>query len=336
MRVVMMRKPGPPDVLEAGRMPQPEIESPTEVLVRVEAAGINPVDTKIRARGPMIDEGLPCILGCDGAGVVEAVGRDVRHIGIGDAVYYCYGGLGRRRTGNYAEYAIVDAAYIAPKPDSLDFVQAAAAPLVLITAWEALFDRARLGKGQKVLIHAGAGGVGHVAIQLARIAGAEVATTVSTEAKADFVRSLGADRVIRYRQEDTQAAVMDWTGGRGVDIAFDTVGGDVFKQSIPLVRFYGELVTILQVPENADWKAARLRNLHISQELMLSPQLFGLGEGAHQAGILADCAGHIDAGRLGIHVADTLPLEQAAEAHRRIERGGMTGKLVLINRDQEG
>jgi NADPH2:quinone reductase len=329
MYAVLMKQAGAPEVLEAGDMPQPAIEAATEVLVRVKAAGINPVDTKIRARGPMIDEGLPCILGCDGAGIVEAVGSDVHHVGVGDAVYYCYGGLGRRRTGNYAEYAIVDAAFVARKPASLDFVQAAAAPLVLITAWESLFDRARLGKGQKVLIHAGAGGVGHVAIQLAKIMGAEVATTVSSGAKAEFVQRLGADATIRYRDQDVLQAIMDWTGGRGVDIAFDTVGGDVFDQSIPLVRFYGELVTILQVPEHADWKAARLRNLHISQELMLSPQLFGLGEGARQAGILARCAEHIDAGRLHIHVADVLPLAQAAEAHRRLERGGMTGKLVL-------
>jgi NADPH:quinone reductase len=331
MRAVLMTQPGPAEVLEPASVPKPAIASPTEILVRIEAAGINPVDTKIRARGPMIDEGLPCILGCDGAGIVEAVGREVQHIHIGDAVYYCHGGLGRQRTGNYAEYTIVDAAYVAHKPASLDFVQAAAAPLVLITAWEALFDRARLEAKQRVLIHAGAGGVGHVAIQLAKIAGAEVATTVSTEAKAEFVRSLGADRIIRYRQEDVRAAIMDWTGGQGVDIAFDTVGGDIFNQSIPLVRFYGELVTILQVPEDADWKTARLRNLHISQELMLSPQLFGLG-GGHQAGILRDCAEHFAAGRLRMHVADTLPLAQAAEAHRRIEQGGMTGKLVLTMR----
>lgn len=330
MRAVVMTRPGPAEVLESASIPKPMLESPTEVLVRVKAAGVNPVDTKIRARGPMIDEGLPCVLGCDGAGIVEQVGPDVHHIQAGDAVYYCYGGLGRQRTGNYAEYTIADAAYVAAKPPSLDIVQAAAAPLVLITAWEALFDRARLQAGQTVLIHAGAGGVGHVAIQLAKIAGAEVATTVSTEAKAEFVRGLGADRVILYRQQDVHAEIMDWTDGRGVDIAFDTVGGDVFNQSIPLLRFYGELVTILQAPENADWKSARLRNLHISQELMLSPQLFALPEASHQAGILADCAEYFDAGRLRMHVADPLPLAEAAEAHRRLEQGSMTGKLVLV------
>ena len=299
------------------------------MLIRVKAAGINPVDTKIRARGPMIDEGLPCVLGCDGAGIVEAVGDAVGHLRVGDAVYYCYGGLGRKRTGNYAEYAIADAAYVAHKPASLDFVTAAAAPLVLITAWEALFDRAHLQAGHKVLIHAGAGGVGHVAIQLAKIAGAQVAATISTEDKRRFVRDLGADLAIRYRDEDLQRAVMDWTGDKGVDIAFDTVGGEAFNRSVPLVRFYGDLVTILQAPEHADWKTARARNLHVSQELMLSPQLFGLEQGAHQAEILGHCAEYFDADRLRIRIADVLPLEQAAEAHRRIEKGGMTGKLVL-------
>lgn len=329
MRAMLMTKPGGPEVFEAGELPRPEISAPTEVLIRVRAAGVNPVDTKIRGRGPMIDEGLPCVLGCDGAGTVEAVGPAVTHLAVGDAVYYCYGGLGRKRTGNYAEYAIADAAYVAHKPESLDFATAAAAPLVLITAWESLFDRARLQAGQSLLVHAGAGGVGHVAVQLAKIAGAKVATTVSTGDKQRFARGLGAELAVRYRDEDVRQAVMDWTEGRGVDVALDTVGGDTFELSIPLVRFYGELVTILQVPAGADWATARIRNLHISQELMLSPQLFDLPAGAHQAEILRQCAEHIDAGRLRIHVADVLPLAQAAEAHRRLAEGGMTGKLVL-------
>ncbi len=333
MHAMLMTRPGGPEVLEAGKLPKPAIAAPTEVLVRVKAAGVNPVDTKIRAKGPMIDDGLPCVLGCDGAGIVEAVGADVHHLRVGDAVYYCYGGLGRRHTGNYAEYAIADAAYVAHKPASLDFVAAAAAPLVLITAWEALFDRTQLQAGQNVLIHAGAGGVGHVAVQLAKIAGAHVATTISTEDKRRFVRDLGADLAIRYRDEDLHRAVMDWTGGRGVDVALDTVGGESFNLSLPLVRFYGDLVTILQAPAHADWPTARARNLHISQELMLSPQLFGLDAGAHQADILRQCAEYFDADRLRIHIADVLPLAQAAEAHRRIENGGMTGKLVLRMED---
>lgn len=329
MKAMMMREPGPPQMLAQTDLPAPEIERPTDVLVRLEAAGVNPVDTKIRAKGVLLPETLTAVLGCDGAGVVEAVGDEVSRFKPGDAVWFCHGGLGGPH-GNYAEYIVVDESVAQPKPKSLDFAHAAAAPLVLITAWEALYDRARLHEGQTVLIHAGAGGVGHVAIQLARLAGARVATTVSSPEKAEYVHALGAECAINYQSEDLVEAIADWTGGRGVDVAFDTVGPEVFRQTIPAMAVYGDLVTILDPGPGVDLKEARNRNLRISLELMLTPQLLGLDSAlAYQGSILRRCGDLFDQGKLEVYVADTLPLAQAAEAHRRLEAGGAKGKLVL-------
>jgi NADPH2:quinone reductase len=323
-----MDRTGEPDVLRHGEVDRP-ICGDDEILVRVQAAGVNPIDTKLRRGGLFLSAGLPAILGCDGAGVVEAVGKDVTRFEPGDAVYYCYGGLGQK-AGNYAEYVAAPEAWVALKPDCLDFTDAAAAPLILITAWEALFDRARISSGQRIFIHAGAGGVGHVAIQLAKIAGCEVAASVSSETKAAMVKELGADLIINYRQQDVAGELLGWTAGRGVDAAIDTVGGEAFMQLIPAVRLYGDLVTLLQVPGETDWKALRLRNIRVAQELMLTPMLTGLKEGAdHHAAILEQCAQFFDQRRLTVFVSDIMPLEQAAEAHRRIEAGGMAGKLVL-------
>jgi len=325
-----MKEVGGPQVLELADIAKPEHCGDHQVLVRVLAAGVNPIDTKLRGRGLYFPGNLPAVLGCDGAGLIEKVGADVEHLQVGDQVYYCYGGLGQKDCGNYAEYALVDAAYVAHKPAALGFDEAAAAPLVLITAWESLFDRAGLRSGQKVLVQAGAGGVGHVAIQLAKIAGAEVATTVSSDEKAAFARELGADLVINYRTESVEDKIMGWTDGQGVDVAFDTVGGDTFNQCASLMAHYGSLVTILQVPDDVDWKGLRLKNVRVSQELMLSPMVYDLpGGGEHQAAILEQCGQFFDEKQLAVYVADVLPLEQAAEAHRRIEAGSMAGKLVL-------
>jgi NADPH2:quinone reductase len=328
MKAIEMREPGGPEVLVPVDRPTPAIGSPTDVLVRLEAAGINPIDTKVRGRGVFFPDGLPAVLGCDGAGVVEAVGDGVSRFKPGDAVWFCHGGLGGPE-GNYAQYAIVDEAIAQPKPESLDFVHAAAGPLILITAWEALYDRAGLAEGETVLIHAGAGGVGHVAIQLARLAGARVCTTVSGPDKAEFARALGAEYTINYREEDLVEAVMAWTEGRGVDVALDTVGPEVFAKTIPAMAPYGDLVTILD-PGPIETKEARNRNLRIGFELMLTPMLRSLPDArAHQGEILRRCAEWIDGGQLAIHVSETFPLEQAADAHRAIEHGHTMGKLVL-------
>ncbi|MGB5832741.1 MAG: zinc-dependent alcohol dehydrogenase family protein [Thiohalocapsa sp.] len=328
MRAILMREPGGPDVLTETDLPMPVVERPTDVLVRLAAASVNPIDTKIRSRGPLLPDTLTAVPGCDGAGIVEAIGDAVSRFKPGDAVWFCHGGLGGPK-GNYAEFIVVDESVAQPKPRSLDFVHAAAAPLVLITAWEALHDRARLREGQTLLIHAGAGGVGHVAIQLAHLAGARVAATVSSAEKADYVHALGAECAINYREEDLVGAVADWTEGRGVDIAFDTVGAKTFGQTIPAMAVYGDLVTILD-PSPADLTEARNLNLRISLELMLTPQLKGMTEAmAYQGSILRRCGDLFDQGKLEIYVGETFPLERAADAHRRIEAGGLKGKVAL-------
>ncbi|PKM45290.1 MAG: alcohol dehydrogenase [Gammaproteobacteria bacterium HGW-Gammaproteobacteria-1] len=329
MKAILMTAPGGPDVLQYTDIPVPSLSGAHDMLVRLKAAGVNPVDTKLRGKGTYYPGQMPAILGCDGAGMIEAVGPAVSRFKPGDAVYFCNGGIGGH-PGNYAEYAVVDEAWAAAKPAALSFAEAAAAPLVLITAWEALHDRARMQAGQTVLVHAGAGGVGHVAIQLACAAGCQVITTVSSGIKAQFVRELAAVSAIDYRSEDLAEAVRAWSGGDGVDIAFDTVGGAVFEQSFAAVRPYGDLVTLLQPDAGVNWKLARMRNLRISLELMLSPMYYGWDAAqAHQADILRQCAALFDAGKLRIHLSHVLPLSQAAEAHRLLEQGGTQGKIVL-------
>lgn len=330
MKAVLMTAAGEPGVLQVAEVPKPSIQRSTEMLVRLQAAGINPIDTKLRKRGTFYPDRMPAILGCDGAGIVEAVGAEVQRFRPGDEVYFCNGGLGGH-PGNYAEWTTIDEAFASHKPTPLSFAEAAAAPLVLITAWEALYDRARLQAGQRALIHAGAGGVGHVAIQLAKLQGATVCTTVSTPEKADLVRKLGADQVIFYKQTDFVQATLDWTGGQGVDVAFDTIGGDLLGQSFAATQIYGDIVTILEPDPSTNWKVARNRNQRVSFELMLTPMVQGLVEEQKaQAKILEQCARLIDQGQLHIHVGETFPLQQAAEAHRKLEMGSVTGKLVLI------
>nr|WP_199315192.1 zinc-dependent alcohol dehydrogenase family protein [Planktothrix sp. FACHB-1355] len=327
-----MTAAGDPEVLQVRQIENPAVPvGDTELLVRLRAAGVNPIDTKLRKRGTFYPDKMPAILGCDGAGVIEAVGAGVTRFGVGDEVYFCYGGLGDRY-GNYAEYIVVEERYVARKPTSLSFAEAAAAPLVLITAWESLYDRGRLEAGRKVLIHAGAGGVGHVAIQLAKLQGAEVCTTVGSQDKAEFVRQLGADQIIFYKETDFVQAALDWTNGEGVDLAFDTVGGKTFYKTVPAVQVYGDLITILEPdPALGNLKTARNRNLRISLELMLTPMLQGLVSAQiHQGKILEECARLIDQGKLKIHLSNTFPLEQAAEAHRLLETGSTTGKISLI------
>lgn len=329
MKAIYLEQGGGADVLRFGDVPDAVLTRDNQVLVRLKAAGINPIDTKIRAAPDRFPVEYPVIPGCDGAGVVEAVGAAVTGCAPGDEVWFSQPGfLGRQ--GTYAERVAVDAALIARKPDTLAFDAAAAAPLVLITAWEALHDRARVQPGQRVLIHAGAGGVGHVAVQLAKLAGARVATTVSSEPKAAFVRELGADKIIDYRRKDICEAIRDWTDGEGVDIALDTVGGSVLDGCVGCVRPYGDLVTILQPTESMPWGEARKRNLRFSLELMLSPVMLGLESAKrHQADILRECAALIDAHKLKIAVARRYPLERAADAHVCLEREHPVGKLVL-------
>lgn len=332
MKAILMRKSGDPDVLQLQDIPQPKIKQPTEILVQLKAAGVNPIDTKLRSRGTFYPDQMPTILGCDGAGIVQEVGNQVSKFKPGDEVYFCTGGLGKQNTGNYAEYTVIDESLAAKKPASLSFAEAAASPLVLITAWEALYDRAKLQSGQKVLIHGGAGGVGHVAIQLAKLKGAEVATTIGNPDKERLVRQLGADYPILYKQTDFIRAILNWTNQEGVDIGFDTIGGKTFFDTCEAVKVYGDVVTILE-PDSSigNLKSARNRNQRISLELMLTPALLNLQSALqHQVQILEQCAQWFDEGKLKIHLHQTYLLEEASIAHKAIASGSMTGKISLI------
>ncbi len=332
MKAILMQQAGAADLLHySTEVARPEIKEAHELLIEIKAAGVNPIDTKLRANGTYHPDKMPAILGCDGSGKVIAVGTAVERFKPGDEVYYFYGGIGGDEQGNYAEYNVINEAYVAHKPGIITHVEAAAIPLALITAWEALHHKANIQPGQTVLIHAGAGGVGHLAIQLAKIAGCRVITTVSSDAKAELVHDLGADEVIRYDQSDFAEQCMALTGGQGVDVVFDTVGGPTFEASFDALKPNGHLVTLLQPADNVDWKTARLKNLTTSLELMLSPALYNWQAARQQqTQILTHCAKLFDDKQLKILVQKELPLEQATEAHRLIEKGGMAGKVVLI------
>lgn len=328
MKAILMTAAGDAEVLQYQDITEPEITEATQIKVKLQAAGVNPIDTKVRSSGLFYDQCLPAVLGCDGAGVVVETGSKVTQFKAGDNVWFCNGGLGREQ-GNYAEYTVIDQRWISLMPKTFSFTEAAACPLVLITAWGALFDRGALQPGQTVLIHAGAGGVGHVAIQLAKQKGAKVITTVNSAEKAAFVKSLGADEAVDYAPNGFTDAVNDLTGGKGADLVFDTVGAAVFKESIPVTAHFGRLVTLLD-PGELNLSEARMRNLLIGFELMLTPMLRDLPEARDRhVQILNQCAQWADKGLLKPHISKQLSLREAAVAHQLIEAGHTSGKIVL-------
>ncbi len=329
MKAVVISEPGNPDVLKFVETDKPKIGQGNQLLIRLLAAGINPIDTKIRINPEIFPIDLPLIPGFDGAGIVEASGTEVTEFVPGDEVYFCHCGF-HGQQGCYAEYVVVDRNLVARKPKALSFQEAAAVPLVLITAWEALFDRTAMQPDTTLLIPAGAGGVGHVALQFAKHAGVNVCTTVSCDEKSKFVKQLGADCVINYKRDDVVKSVMDWTHGKGVDTAFDTIGGEVFGQCLACTKNYGDVVTILQPPTDMDWSVARLKNLRISLEMMLTPALLDLPMGrAHHGDILRKCGDLFDAGKLTTHIEKTFQLREASLAHSYLENFRPSGKIVL-------
>jgi len=285
------------------------------------------VDSKIRRFKPFFAPALPAVPGMDVAGVVEEIGRGVYDFAPGDEVYGCAGGL-LDLPGSLAEYMVADSRLIAKKSEALSMREAAALPLVTITAWEALFDRAGLLPEHQVLIHGGAGGVGHVAVQLATIRGARVAATVSTEAKAALARSFGAGEVINYRNERVEDYVARLTGGRGFDLVFDTVGGANLDASFKAAKISG-LVVSTATRETHDLTILHEKGLTLSVVFMLIPLIHGQGR-KHYGEILAEAAWYSDSGRLRPNLdSRTFPLERAAEAYRLLDSGQATGKIVV-------
>jgi len=328
MKAVLMTDTGSINNLHVSNINEPEITSPTEVKIKIKAASINPIDTKVRKNGGFYQHPLPIILGCDGAGEIVSVGDAVSQYKVGDEVWFCHGGLGDEQ-GNYAEYNVIDSRWISLKPKNIDFIEAAAMPLVLITAWGALFEKGNLQANETVLIHAGAGGVGHIAIQLAKHKGAKVITTVSSEEKASFCKSLGADHTIIYSEQGVLEEVTRLTAGKGVDLVIDTVGSDVFKLSISCAAYFGRLITLLD-PGEINLAEARMKNLLIGFELMLAPLLKHLDSARDKhVVILNQCTKWVEQGALKVKVSETIPLEQIPLAHSKIEQGHSTGKVVI-------
>ncbi|WP_326573931.1 NADP-dependent oxidoreductase [Actinacidiphila glaucinigra] len=310
MRAITQDVLGGPEVLR-----EAELERPTpgvgQLLVRVHAAGLNPTDTKHRQTGLFLG-GPPPVLGWDVSGVVEEAGLGVALFRPGDEVFgmlpYPHG------VGSHAEYVTGPARAFARKPSGMSHVEAAAVPLVALTAWQALVDVAAVRPGQRVLVHAAAGGVGHVAVQIAKSRGAYVIGTASA-AKHDFLRGLGADELVDYRTTDYAEAVRD------VDVVLDPLGGAESLRSLRTLREGGLLVTILPIglPEL------------LAEADRLGVRATGMIVEADHAGMTA-VARLVEEGALRVTVAGTFPLSEAAKAHTSLETGRTTGKLVLTVR----
>ena len=297
-----------------------------EVLVRIRASGVNPLDAKIRAGGaPHAKQPLPAILGMDMAGEVVAVGPGVTGFNRGDEVYGMAGGVGGHQ-GTLAEFAAIDARLLALKPAHFSMREAAAMPLVFITAWEGLVDRARVGEGQKVLVQGGAGGVGHIAIQIARAFGAKVYGT-SSAGKRSIVEQSGAT-AIDYDAQPVEQYVGEHTGGAGFDIVYDCVGGAVLDASFKAVGRFGHVVSALGWGTHAlaplSFKAASYSGI-----FTLLPLLTGIGR-EHHGGIMREATRLADAGKLNVIVDPrAFNMEAASEAHAAIEKSDVRGKLVI-------
>jgi NADPH:quinone reductase-like Zn-dependent oxidoreductase len=300
------------------------LPGPGDVLIRIKASGVNPLDLKIRAgEAAHAQQPLPAILGIDLAGIVEATGPGVTRFKPGDAVYGMTGGVGGVQ-GSLAEFAAVDARLLAHKPTSLGMREAAALPLVFITAWEGLVDRAAVKAGQRVLVQ-GAGGVGHIVVQLARAFGAEV-FAVDSAAKRDFLAGIGAtpiDRATTAEQYVAQA-----TDGRGFDIIYDTVGGAALDASFKTVRRFGHVVSALGWGTHA-LAPLSFRAATYSGVFTLLPLLTGEGR-EHHGEILAHAAELIDTGKIATRVDPRrFTLETVGEAYQAIEAGSSNGKVVV-------
>jgi NADPH:quinone reductase-like Zn-dependent oxidoreductase len=306
MRAIVQDTWGGPEVLRETDVERPEPKA-SEILVRVHAAAVNPTDWKHRA-GPRDIGEPPVILGWDVSGVVEAVGFGVTLYRPGDAVFGMLQYPGRH--GAYAEYVAEPTRHFARKPANIDHVRAAALPLASLTAWQALVDTAGVHEGQRVLIHAAAGGVGHLAVQIAKARGAHVIGTASA-GKHDVLRGLGADELIDYRTADFTEVVS------GVDVVLDPISGDYGLRSLRSLRDGGVYVSILPAgPEVAQQAAAR--GIRV-EGLLVEADLGGMKAIAALA----------ESGRLRAEIAAVFPLNEAAKAHELGETNRTTGKIVL-------
>ncbi|PSB44526.1 NADPH:quinone reductase [Cyanosarcina cf. burmensis CCALA 770] len=300
MKAIRMHAYGGADVLKYEDVPLPQ-PAADEVLIRIYAAGVNPVDWKIREGYVGKTFNLPHILGADVAGVVESVGDAVQRLKPGDEVY---GYASLRREGTYAEYIAAKASEVTLKPKSIDFIQAAALPVAALTSWQAIFDTAHLEAGQKILIHAASGGVGSIAVQLAKAKGAHVIGTASTR-NTELLRKLGVDEAIDYQATPFEDVVRD------LDVVLDTIGGETRARSLKVLKPDGILVSIVgSPPESA---SVRVAITHVQPN----------------AAQLDEITTFIDSGQVKPYVETVLPLSEAAQAHQLSQSGRTRGKIVL-------
>lgn len=310
MKAVRMHDFGGPEVLKYEDVPKPA-PGPGEVLVRVKAAGINPVDWKLRDGMGRSMLKPPFTLGFDVSGVVDAVDPTAKDFKPGDEVF-AY--LALARGGGYAEYAVVPAKDLAKKPAKIDHIHAAAVPLAALTAWQGLFDHAKLQAGQTVLIHGGAGGVGHFAVQLAAAKGIKVITTSSAQ-NVEFVKSLGAQTVIDYKSQKFEDIAKD------LDAVFDMIGGDTLERSYQCLKEGGYIVSIVAAPDQAKLAAKKAKG----SRFLVQPD----------AKQLSQIAALIDDGKLKPDVSATFDLQDAGKAQELSKSGGTgRGKIVLSVPDQ--
>lgn len=323
MQALLLNAPNAP--FQLTYLPKP-VPGAGEVLVRIAVSGVNPLDTKIRAGAAAhARHPFPAILGIDLAGTVEAIGPGVDDFHPGDEVYGMTGGVGGVQ-GSLAQYAAVDARLLARKPARLSMREAAALPLIAITAWEGLVDRARLAPGQTVLVQGGAGGVGHIAVQIARALGAEVFAT-HRGAQGDYLASLGAVP-INSSETNIAAIVETYTAGRGFDVVFDTVGGAVLDASFIAVKRFGHVVSALGWGTHA-LAPLSFKSASYSGVFTLLPLLTGEGRDHHGA-ILRQTARLADTGKLIPRMDPRLyELATAAAAHEAVASGNAEGKIVV-------
>ena len=323
MKAQILKSFGSPDSLELCEVPKP-VPHTGQVLVRVHATSINPLDYQVR-RGDYADlVPLPAITGHDVSGVVEAIGPGVTNFAPGDEVWYTpqiFDG-----PGSYAEYHVAAENIVAKKPLSLSHLEAASLSLVGGTAWEALTVRAALRVGESILIHGGAGGVGHVAIQLAKAIGAKVFTTVR-EANAEFVKRMGADVIIDYEKEDYVDAIMRETAGRGVDVVFDTLGGNTLSRSPDALAQMGRVVSIVDISQPQNLVQAWGKNA--SYHFVFTRQ---------NRGKLDELSSLVVQGQLRPHVGAVYALADIGLAHARLEsrNNGVQGKIAIAVAPIEG
>ncbi len=327
MKAQLIKRFGDPSVFELAEVLKPELK-PGHVLIKVNATSVNQIDCKIRSGAvSAIAPEFPAILHGDVAGTIEAVADDVKSFAVGDEIYGCAGGL-KGSGGALAEFMLADAKLLAKKPRSLSMVEAAALPLVAITAWEALFKKANLTNKNTILIHGGVGGVGHVAVQLAKWCGAKVYTTVLKNEDFSLAKSLGANEVINTKEEDVEKYVTRLTNNQGFNIVFDTVGGPNLDKSLLAAGTNCSVVTTV-ARSTHDLTPMHNKALSLHVVFMLLPILTNLDRESHGK-ILAKISAIVDEGKLKPLIdPHQFTLQTVNDAHALLESGKARGKVVI-------